>query len=399
MSEFFQSPTIAQAEMRAINRSAVLEYLRLSKQASRTELAAQLKISKPTAMRIVDDLLSTNIVCTVGQREGGIGRNQELLSLNTCANLVIGIDLGGSHIGGGVLNIGGKVLFQSREEVTWNTPDGNFEIIAAYAKSLIQESARHAGKVLGMAIGVPGIVSNDYSTVVLSPGLNWVNYPLGERLQPLLPVPLMLENDVNLAALGEHWFGKGVGVNNLVFIAIGTGIGAGIILDGKLYRGHRNSSGEIGYLLPEVALLNNKYPGFGALESLASGKGIAERAARIRAAAKPGKQTESFTLASILESASQNEKWARDLFDETLDYLSQAIANVSVCFDPQMIILGGGVAQPLAPYVHRISERIKDVIPFVPQIAVSSLLHTAPLLGSVTRVFQKATEYVTVQTS
>ena len=94
--------------------------------------------------------------------------------------------------------------------------------------------------------------------VKIAPSLNWLNFPLFEKLEPFFEIPVIIENDVNLAALGENWFGIGEGVNNLVMISIGTGIGSGIILDGKLHRGYRDSSGEIGYLLPglNISIIN-----------------------------------------------------------------------------------------------------------------------------------------------
>ena len=397
MSEFQRPLTIAQPEMRSINRSAVLEYLRLAKTASRTELSSQLNISKPTAMRIIDDLLASGLVCSAGKREGGIGRSQNLLTLNTSDNLAIGIDLGGSHMSAAIINIGGEVIYQKRLEETWGSPQENFQKVAGFTQNMLQECSKLPGKLLGVAIGVPGIISSIEGVVTLAPSLAWKNFPLFSKLQPLIPVPLTIENDVNLAALGEHWFGAGVGVDNLVMIAIGTGIGAGIILDGKLYRGHRESSGEIGYLIPGVSFLKNKYPGYGALESLASGKGISEHAQRQWRIENPGKKPPPLTAATVFQSAQAGEDWAKLVIEETVDYLSLAIANVSVCFDPELIILGGGVAHSLTPLIPSIQKRIKNVIPFMPRLVTSSLLSNAPLLGATVRVFQRTAEYATVQ--
>ena len=262
--------TIAQSEMRAINRSAVLEYLRLAKKASRTELSVQLRISKPTAMRIIDELVADGWVVDLDQKEKGSRRSREMLALNTHNNLVIGVDLGGSHISGVIADIGGEIIHQIHVNQKWQSPTENYAILVEFIQALEVEAHKNGARTLGIAIGVPGIVDSKSGLVRIAPSLNWRDFPLLEKLQQKFSLPVIIENDVNLAALGENWFGAGVGVANMVMISIGTGIGSGIILDGKLHRGFRESSGEIGYLLPGIQYLDNQYPGFGALESLAS---------------------------------------------------------------------------------------------------------------------------------
>lgn len=388
--------TIAQTEMRAINRSAVLEYLRLAKTASRTELSQELNISKPTVMRIVDDLLSDGLVIPLEEREKGSRRSRELLSLNTLHNLVIGVDLGGSHISGIVANIGGEILYSKRIAEKWAGSEENFQIVAQFLSALTKEVEKHTGKVLGIAIGVPGIVESKNGMVKLAPSLNWTDFPLLEKLTPLFNIPVIVENDVNLAVLGENWFGIGEGVDNMVMMSIGTGIGAGILLDGKLHRGYRDSSGEIGYLLPGVKFLDNQYPGFGALESFASCKGIAERAVEYLKSSVPNQDLSSVDAAMVFNAAREGQQWAQKIVSETVDYLSLAIANISVSFDPELIIIGGGISGSLDMLIEPIQKRLKNVIPFVPKIEGSILQGNAPLLGAVVRVFQKREDYTVV---
>ncbi len=390
--------TIAQPEMRSINRSAVLEYLRLAKTASRSELSRQLHISKPTAMRIIDELMEHNLVCSLGQKGKGVGRSEEMLALNIAENLVIGIDLGGSHISGIIANIGGEILHQTRIEKVWGEAEENSTAIIAFTRQLVRRAAGIKAHLLGIAVGVPGIIDSKAGVVKIAPAMNWKDFPLLERLQAAFNLPVTVENDVNLAALGEYWFGAGVGIGNLVMIAIGTGIGAGIILDGKLHRGFRESSGEIGYLIPGIQYLDNQYPGFGALESIASGKGIAERAAaRLKELGLTPLPT-PLDAASVFQSARDGQAWAQQIIKETIDYLSLAIANVTVCFDPELIILGGGIASSVDLLIEPILNRLQHVIPVLPRLEGSSLKSNAPLLGAVVLVFQKATDYSVVQT-
>lgn len=388
--------TIAQTEMRAINRSAVLEYLRLAKTASRTELANELMISKPTVMRIVDDLVSDGLIITLDEREKGARRSRELLSLNTSTNQVLGIDIGGSHISGIIANIGGEILYQNRKAINWTSSEENYQIVVQYTKDLQKEALQYPAKILGLAVGVPGIIDSKNGVVRIAPSLNWFDFPLLEKLESSFDIPVIVENDVNLAVLGENWFGIGEGVNNLVMISIGTGIGSGIILDGKLHRGYRDSSGEIGYLLPGVQYLDNQYPGFGALESLASCKGIEERAVKVLKSTAGNFDIAKVDAAYVFDQAREGQPWAKNIVNETIDYLSLSIANISVCFDPELIIIGGGISGSVDMLIDPIQKRLKNVIPYIPRIEGSLLLNNAPLLGAVVRVFQKCEDYTVV---
>ncbi len=374
--------------MRAINRSAVLEYLRLARSASRTELSQQLKLSKPSVMRIVDDLMATGFVCSAGKDVGGLGRSRELLKLDTTHNLVAGIDVGGSHISGKIATIGGQVLHQIHETPQWHAAEDNFHALVEFIQRLIAWKLPTDTRLLGLAVGIPGILSSSTGTVKLAPSLSWVDFPLLPRLTEYFGLPIWIENDVNLAVLGEYWFGAGIGCNNLVMIAIGTGIGAGIILDGKLHRGFRESSGEIGYMLPGITYLNNQFPGYGALETVASGLAITER----------GKEHHNINAAEdIFQAARNDEAWAQQIITAVVEHLSLAVVNVTACFDPELIVFGGGIAGSSDLLIEPIMQRITGVIPNIPRIEATTLGENAPILGAVVRVFQKVTAYTTVQ--
>jgi predicted NBD/HSP70 family sugar kinase len=382
--------------MRAINRSAVLEYLRLSKTASRTELSTELMISKPTVMRIVDDLLAAGLIISLDEREKGARRSRELLALNAPNNLVLGVDIGGSHISAIIATIGGEILYQNRTAVNWSSSESNYQTLIQYIKDLRKEALSFPVNILGIAIGVPGIIDSTNGVVRIAPSLNWHNFPLLEKLESALDIPVIVENDVNLAVLGENWFGIGEGVNNLVMISVGTGIGSGIILDGKLHRGFRDSSGEIGYLLPGVQYLDNQYPGFGALESLASCSGITDRAIKALKSTATHFDISKVDAQFVFDQAREGQTWAKNIVNETVDFLSLAIANISVCFDPELIIIGGGIAGSIDMLIAPIQKRLMNVIPFVPKLEGSRLMNNAPLLGAVVRVFQKCEDYTVV---
>jgi glucokinase len=396
---FHLPKTIAQAEMRTINRSAVLEYFRLIKAASRTEISIQLGLSRPTVMRIIDDLIAEGLVFSTGEKEFGKGRSRELLSLNAKGNAIIGIDIGGSHISGALVNIGGEIILKNHVHLHWGGPIENFNRIVEFIQSLLDQSKQQSARLLGIGICVPGIVAAESGEIIVAPTLQWNNFPLLEKLKPLWDIPCFIENDVALAALGEHWFGAGVGVDNLIIIAIGTGIGAGIILDGRLYHGHNHASGEIGYILPNIQCLNKQYPDFGALESFASGKGITDRARELLKNSQPDIDLSTINALYVFEAGKKGESWATQIVDDTMDYLSLMIANVTSCFDPELIILGGGVAGSLDQLIDTITARLTGVVPKVPQLVTSDLDNNAQILGAVVNVFQRITGHSIVHIS
>jgi glucokinase len=392
----FPPQTIAQADMRNINRSAVLEYLRSVKTASRTEIASALKISLPSSARIIEQLIDWRLVRSTGRKETGRGRSRDLLELNIEENLVIGIDMGGSHLGGGLVNLGGEILSQVWDATPTGSGEENFQRLVDFLQTLLKQSEKHASRIRGIAIGVPGILESRSGTVKLAPGLAWYDFPLLEKLGQVTDLPVILENDVNLATLGEAWFGAGQGVRDMVMVVIGTGIGAGIILDGKLHRGANDACGEIGYFVPGIQFLDNQYPGFGALESVASGKGVADQAARIWPQYHNGQAAPKMKAEDVFQSAQDGQEWAVKVVNETVDYLSLALANVIVCLDPELVIIGGGITGSSNMLLEPIRKRLAGVIPKVPRIEESQLKDKAAILGAVVRVFQRYTDYSVV---
>jgi len=379
--------------MRAVNTSAVLEYLRLAGPASRTEISQELNISKPTTMRIIDNLRDKGFVISTGVMEGGRGRSRELLGINKVENHVLAIDIGGGHISSVRANIGGEIIDKFHEKRDWRSPEENFTVLVSVIQRMLEVIRKQGAKLLGIAIGIPGITDADEGVVVHAPSLDWEKYPLRTKLKSHFELPILIENDVNLAVLGEYWFGAGKGVNNLVMIAIGTGIGAGIILDGKLHRGFSHSSGEVGYLIPGVQYLDNQYPGFGALETLTSGVGIAERGMEKRRITDSAKSLGEVDAKDVFQAARDGEEWALETIRETVDLLSLAVANLASCVDPELIILGGGVSNADDLLIEPIIKRITGVIPMVPRIEKTKLGAHAVHLGCVVRVFQKVTGY------
>jgi glucokinase-like ROK family protein len=275
-------------------------------------------------------------------------------------------------------------------------PSDYVERLCEMIETLLDAPRPPGQRIRGMGIGAPGVTLTPEGIVTWAPSLGWRDLPLQEILNDRFDVPVFVENDVNLAALGEFGFGAGRGAQNLVTIAVGTGIGAGIIIGGILYRGHNQAAGEVCYMLPGTEFLGQHYDEFGALECLASATGVVKRARQLMM--QEGMSLlEELSAEDVFAAARSGEPWAQQVVSETVDYLSLAIANISATLDPEVIILGGGVAHSADLLIEPILQRIEGVVPFVPRLVASPLERRAVVMGAIMLVLNLTTEYFAVK--
>ena len=256
-------------------------------------------------------------------------------------------------------------------------------------------------KVRAIGIGAPGVPRSQEGVVVWAPSLGWREMPLKKIVEERFGIPTFVENDVNLHALGEHWRGAGRGVRDLVCIFIGTGIGAGIIINDELYRGADEAAGEVGYIIPHEKYLGRSYGEFGCLESLAAGPGIVRSA---RQAIQQGIPTAILDLAAgdegaitaelVFAAARQGDAVAQKIVDETVRYLSIAVANVASIINPRRIVLGGGIAKSDDLILEPIKRLIQGVVPAMPEIVPSQLGSDAGVLGAVSLALRSTEDLI-----
>jgi len=354
--------------MRYINRSAILEILRLNSPLSRTYLAKRLNISLPTVMRIVDELIADDLVRPLNVTEWSGGRRRSLLEFAADSYTVIGVDLGGTKLYGALADLGGNVLEEVLLPQHGTQGENSYIELVELIEALLEKATGLGLPVRGVGVGAPGITLHKEGIVTWAPSLGWRNFPLKTNLSEHFNLPVIVDNDVNLAALGELWFGVGQNCKDMVLISVGTGIGAGIIIDGALYRGSHQASGEIGYLLPGLDFLGKRYEGFGALESIASGTGITTRARQMIRQLGKDIDGEDLSARAVFEAMRTGAEWAKTVVNETIDYLAIAIATISVLFDPELIVLGGGVSRSADLLIDPILNRLDGAIPIKPRI-------------------------------
>lgn len=389
--------TVTASAMRAINRSAILETIRRDGPMSQSAIAERLDVSLPTVMRIVDRLKDEGFVRPLNDKEWSGGRRRSLLEFNAESYLVLGIDLGGTKMYGALSDLGGTVLDEVNIGKHGTSGEDSYDRLVTLIDTLLASPKAHGRKVRGIGVGVPGITLHQQGIVKWAYTLQWKDFPLKARLSDRYELPITIDNDVNLAALGELWFGAGQNAQNMILIAIGTGIGAGIIIDGALYRGSTEASGEIGSMVPGREFLGKDFRDFGALESVASGTGIAARAREVLKAQGARIDLDGITAEEVFEAARQGQAWTSGVIDETVDFLAMVIANLTVTFDPEVIILGGGVSRSADMLIEPISRRINGAVPALPRLVASRLGLRAGVMGAITNVLHNTSDYYVVR--
>src|SRR5512135_720408 len=389
--------TITAQDMRSINRSAIIEIIRREGPVSRNAIAQRLNVSLPTVMRVVDDLIKEDLVRNQIATEWTGGRRRSLLEFNPERHVVIGIDLGGTKMFGAIADLAGNILDEVDIERHGTAGEQSYQRLIELIDLLLANPKIRGRKVRGIGVGAPGITLHREGIVTWAYTLHWSDYPLKSKLAERYRVPITVDNDVNLAALGELWFGAGQNVSNMIMVTIGTGIGAGIIIDGALYRGSHEASGEVGSMLPGREFLGKRFDEFGALETLASGTGIAERARQVLKDQRDAASLEKLLAEDVFDAARHGQAWAKAVIAETVDYLAVAIANLAVSFDPELIVLGGGVTRSADLLIEPILRRIEGTIPTLPRLVVSSLERRAVVMGDVTNVLHNTSDFFMVR--
>ena len=395
--------TISATQMRIINQSAVLELLRREPSVSRSDIGRKLGISLPTVMRIIDGLIDRNLVVELEEKEYSGGRRKQMLQFNQKDNLVIGIDLGGMTIYGALADIGGNILSDRKFSMPDLADSGAkllgimFQIIQEYLDLAIQQGK----KVLGVGIGAPGITRREDGVVVWAPSTKWRNFPLKQKIQEKFPnLTILVDNDANLAALGEQWFGAGANYTDIFFLSLGGGTGGAVILDGMLYRGAHAAAGEVGSSLLNKEDLSFVKERYGALEMSASGNGILTMARAALEDQLSLAELDALDLEMIHRAFVAGEPWAKSIINQLIDSIAVIIINCSSLIDPEVVILYGQVVDAFNQdnfLITAIEKKIKGLPPFNPKIKASLLGKNAVIMGTITDVLYLTNNFFVVR--
>ncbi|WP_027415913.1 ROK family transcriptional regulator [Aneurinibacillus terranovensis] len=387
--------------MKSMNKSTILNVIRLHGPISRAEIAKITRLTAPTVTNIVGELLESGLVVESNLGESTGGRKPIMLRINSSAFYIIGVYAGAKKINAVIATLDGHVVYYTETKVPAGVDvEGYVGLLKKSIHSAIEGTKNPVQSFVGIGIGMHGLVDPEKGISIFAPNLNLANIPVKTELEKEFMLPVEIENDVRAIALGESWFGQGQGIANFICVNVGTGVGAGIILDHHLYHGASYTAGEIGHTTIDIHGPKCSCGNYGCLETLTSGPAIVKR---IQKAIRIGKQTvveeyvkgdlDAITGEMVANAAAQGDTVAIEVLADTGRYLGIGIANLINTFNPSRIILSGGVSRAgdfvLQPLKETVEHRSLAVPAKSVTIVKSELGPHAIAVGAVTLVLHK----------
>ena len=366
------TPSATPRLLKHLNEQTVLDLLRADAPISRAEISRRVGISKPTVSLALQSLLDAGLVREVEHDPGGPSYGAIFFEPVPDAALVLGLDLGARFLRGAICDLRGEI--RARQDVEIADPDAASAVVAieALRTSLVSATGLSGELLDGVVVGVPGVFDGANGLVSLTsfPGLDGMAF--GAAVESVLGRPVEVENDINLAALGEHWAGVARGVADFVFLSIGTGMGAGLVLEGELHRGHHGAAGEVDFAL--LGLGDEVDP---------SAPAIAELAAEL-AHAGNGKTglAPPFDVRALFAAARGGDPLGRAVVQEEARRIALHIAPISAVADVGLVVLGGGIGANGDLLLEPVRKHLAAWLPYPPRIETSSLGEAAVLMGA-----------------
>jgi glucokinase-like ROK family protein len=354
-----------QALVRQINLSLVMDILRTHAPISRAALAQETGLNKATISDLVSDLIESGLVREVGMKSSGTGRPAILLTLHPSAGFIVSCEIAVDYLEVMVTDFAPEVVWQAREKTYPEMgQQAILESMLALLRLGIERGRAAANSLLGVAIGIPGMVDSGTGTLLFAPNLGWKNVALLSFFeQANFGAPVFVDNEANLAALGEYYFGAARGHDNMLYLSGNIGLGGGIVRDGRLYRGNSGVASEFGHMTmnPDGELCN--CGNHGCWETQVSQKALFRYVNEFIESGQKSMLEQSarnFSVESIVEAAKSGDAVAIQALEKTGRYLGIGIASLLNALNPELVVLGGILslgADFLLPVVNR---EIKD---------------------------------------
>ena len=361
--------------LKRINEREVLETIRAGAPISRAEISRRAGISKPTVSLALQSLLEAGLVREAEHGPDGPGYGAVYFEPMAEAALVLGLDLGARFARGAVCDLAGTIRARQDVELTVADAAGAIDAISRLRRSLLETSALDPALLDGVVVGVPGVVGDGGSLSLAENVAGLEGRSFASELRAALDLPVTFENDINLAALGEQWQGVARGVADFVFLSVGTGMGAGLVLGGELHRGRHGAAGEIDFAL--AGLDETLDPSAPQVSALA--EGLAGLTAEPRA---------------VFGAARNGNSGAQAVVEEIARRIALHVAPIAAVADVELVVLGGGIGANGDLLLGPVSRLLADWLPFPPRVEVSTLGEAAVLTGAVAVGLQAALEHV-----
>jgi predicted NBD/HSP70 family sugar kinase len=373
--------------LRAINERTVLEAVRRLGAASRSQVADVTALSKPTVSQALAGLLEARLVREAGRTAGLQGRTAQLYELNAAAGWVLGLDVGQDRVRAAVADLNGDIAARRDERARVRSARTLIEQIGEVGRAVVAEARVPKRRVTHATIGSPGVFEPTRRKLTLAESLpGWGRGGVVEALQDELGVQVSIENDVNVATVGEQLHGLGKGVPNFVFLHVGVGVGLGLVLDGRLFRGATGAAGEVGYLPfgderlgPPVKTHKRDELGV-----TVGSEGVVAEARRLGMRGR-------LTARSVFAAARRSDPTAQKVVHVEATRIARTIAAVVPVVDPELVVLGGGIGRNGDLLLEPIRSELRSAV-FQPRIEASALGEDGPVLGAVALALDQAQE-------
>lgn len=361
---------------------AVLLSLLSEGPATRPLLAARTRLSKPTVSEAVRRLVARGIVTGLGPRHGSLGRAPQEFGISPDVGRVVGVDVGGSWVRVVAADVTGRLVRSTQQP----TVTRSWEAVLHQVEQMVGEvlaGGPAAGQPLALGVSTTGVVCPSTQRVSHAYAIDHEGeFDLLAALRRRWDVPVQLENNVNCAALGEHWRGRATVARSLAFVSVGAGVGLGLLLDGRVLRGAHGAAGEIAYL-PLV-------PGDGGapraqLEQQASASGILARGR----AAGPSQERAASTVEEVFARAAGGDPVAGKVVAEEAALIGDAVASVCAVVDPELVVLGGGIGSN-PRLLEPVRAAVAELLPYPPAVEVTALGVEASVHGAVALALRSA---------
>jgi len=382
-----------------LNKIKVLQLIRNEKEITRAEIIRQSGLSAPTVTRIIDGLVKLNLIQTDGIGSSIGGRPPQLIHFRSKDNYVIGIDLGATFIRSALSNLDGEFIFEIHVPTNIkNGFEGVMNQVGGLIEKLCERALKNSFPIWGIGIAVCGMVNMNTGIIEYSPIFGWKNVNIQEALSKFTNLNIAFGNVTHLIALGELLYGVGKEYKNFICINVGYGIGAGIIIDRKLFGGADGIAGEIGHIVVDKYSSRKGLEGInGTLEALASGYGVADIA---RELSKSDKESILYPMQSgdidakmVFDAAKKGDRLALEIIDGIAVNLSIGIDILIKLFNTECIVLSGGLVQNGDMLINKIRKEVMNyslnaVSRSVP-IVSSGFGDNAGLMGSFSLILER----------
>ncbi|MEV0640990.1 ROK family transcriptional regulator [Streptomyces sp. NPDC050619] len=368
--------------LRSTNERLLLDRLRTGA-ASRAQLARETGLSKPTVSSALAALEEAGLVHEVGTHAPERGRVAVLYAPDPAAGYALGVDIGRGWLRVAVADLDGALVARADVRNRARSSGAMADLVVSTAQQVVANSGVGADEVAHAVVGTPGVYDEKQRRVRYATQLpGWGRAGLFDRMREELGIPLEVHNDANLAALGEYAFGVGAGSRLFTYIMIGTGLGMGVVSEGRLFTGAHGLAGEIGFL---------PWPGQQkpqTLEDAVAGVAVVEAARQF------GMTGQQLTAKAVFDAARQGNPPAVRAVQLEGERIAHAVASAAAVLDPDLVVLGGGVGHSIDLLLRPVRETLRTLTPLRPKIVPSRLGEDAVLLGAVATALGTARDVV-----